>query len=284
MKRIKHHLKRISGYIAGFALFFAPLAIFQRVILLSMGQHYDPAIHTLCFRIPIEHILDGTFFQRGAAAVTGTILLLAVSFFWGPLFCGKLCPTGALTEYLSRLLPDRMKINWSRYFPIPSVRYGFLAGFIIAPFWGGYLACSYCNYYTFDLIFNFILAGFSIIAFSSSLLLTMLLWLFIFGIFTQGGRGFCNFFCPVGASQNFVYYLGSFVPWHKKIIIDHDKCVNCKLCINHCPMTCMDEQQGKINYSIHHCILCMECRDICPCQAVYYGRKTGRRAADAEAR
>ena len=282
MNRIKHHFKRTSGYITGFALFFAPLALFQRVILLAMGQHYTPTIHTLCFRIPIEHILDGRFLQRGAVSIIGTTMLLAVSLFFGPLFCGKLCPTGALTEYLSRLLPDRIKINWSNYIPVPSIRYGFMAGFMAAPFWGGYMACSYCNYYVFDLFFNFILAGYSIIAFSSSLLLTILLWFFIFGIFTQGGRGFCNFFCPVGALQNLVYFLGSNLPWHRKIIIDYDRCVNCGLCIKQCPMTCMGSKHGKVEYSMHHCILCMECRDVCPHKAISYAKKIERNNISAE--
>ena len=271
MISIHFRYRRIVGYIAGFIFFFAPFALFQRAILSVLGQNYDPTIHSLCFRIPIEHILNGRFFAMGTVAVVGTIVLLVTAFIVGPLFCGKLCPAGAMPEYLSKIAPARCTVNWNHYVPVVPLRYGFLAGFLLSPLWGGYLACSYCNYYVFDLLLNFVLRGYAV-AFSSSLLVTLLLWLFLFGIFTQGGRGFCNFFCPVGALQSFVHSLGSKLSFTWKLAIQTDKCVQCGLCVKKCPMTCMHLSGNAVQANIHHCILCMECVVHCPCQAITYGQ------------
>lgn len=37
------------------------------------------------------------------------------------------------------------------------------------------------------------------------MILTLFLWAGLFGIFTKGNGGFCNFLCPVGAVQNLLY-------------------------------------------------------------------------------
>lgn len=86
-----------------------------------------------------------------------------------------------------------MKISWSKYTDIVPLRYGMLAGFLIVPFFDGILACAYCNFYVFDLLVNYAARGY-FISFTSSMLLTLLLWLVVLGIFTKGGRGFCNFY------------------------------------------------------------------------------------------
>ncbi len=63
MSAVHYQYQRIFGYILGFIFFFAPFALFQRAILYLLGQNYDPTIHSLCFRIPIEHILNGHFLR-----------------------------------------------------------------------------------------------------------------------------------------------------------------------------------------------------------------------------
>ncbi len=54
----------------------------------------------------------------GTVAVIGTIVLLIIAFLVGPRFCGKLCPAGAVPEYLSKMIPARFKINWNDYVPV----------------------------------------------------------------------------------------------------------------------------------------------------------------------
>lgn len=52
------------------------------------------------------------------------------------------------------------------------------------------------------------------------MILTLFLWAGLFGIFTKGGRGFCNFLCPVGAVQNLLYSFSSRLPFVYRLIID----------------------------------------------------------------
>ena len=262
---------RLWGYILGFALFYAPLAWFQRGLLWVMGKNYEPTIHNLCFRIPIEHLLDGKLLGAFSLAAISTALLLILAIVFGPLFCGRLCPSGALGEYLSRLLPVKWQISWGEYLPVAYIRQGLLVGFMLAPFFGGLLACAYCNFFVFDLLLNFWFWGYAI-SFTSSLLLTMLLYLLIFGLFTKGGRGFCAFFCPVGAFQSALHFWGRKVPWFYKLKFRQDKCCGCKICLNNCPMQALSYQQDKIVYNSQLCILCGDCTKHCPTKAISYGR------------
>lgn len=272
MTVMTHNLKRILGYLGGFVLFFAPFALFQRAILFFLGRQDIANIHTLCLRIPIEHITSGKFLHMGIVSVISTIILLTVAFFFGPLFCGKLCPVGALPEYLSKLVPNSLKIEWAKYLPMTSLRAGFLLGFLIAPVFGGYLACSYCNYYVFDLFVNYIFWGYTV-AFSGSLILTGILWFFIFGIFTKGGRGFCNLFCPVGALQSLLYVIAAKLGLNRELQINCKKCIGCGSCVKVCPMDAVQLMGKAAHISIYRCILCRECVNKCPAGAIFYARK-----------
>ena len=143
-----YNLKRLTGYALGFVLFYAPVALFQRCLFYLLYGSWQPqSIHGLCFRIPIEHILDGIIWRLTPISMLSTLLLLAAAFFLGPVFCGRLCPAGAFTEYLSKLVPSKFQISWHRYTEIAPIRYGMLAGFCLVPFFGGILACSYCNFW-----------------------------------------------------------------------------------------------------------------------------------------
>ena len=272
MKFVNNDTKRILGYAGGFILFFGPFALFQRAILFLLGRQAIATIHTLCLRIPIEKIISGDFFHMGTVSVISTIILIIVAFFFGPLFCGKLCPVGALPEYLSKLVPNSLKIEWAKYLPMTSLRAGFLLGFLIAPIFGGYLACSYCNYYVFDLFVNYIFWGYTV-AFSGSLILTGILWFFIFGIFTKGGRGFCNLFCPVGALQALLYVIAAKLGLNRELQINYKKCIGCGSCAKVCPMNAVQLIGKAARISIYRCILCSECFNKCPTGAIFYARK-----------
>ena len=146
-----YNLKRLTGYALGFVLFYAPVALFQRCLFyLLYGSWQTQSIHGVCFRIPIEHILDGIIWRLTPISMLSTLLLLAAAFFLGPVFCGRLCPAGAFTEYLSKLVPSKFQISWHRYTEIAPIRYGMLAlalcPFSVA-FWHAPIAISFCSTY-----------------------------------------------------------------------------------------------------------------------------------------
>ena len=58
---------------------------------------------------------------------------------------------------------------------------------------------------------------------------------------------------------------------NKKIHIDRDKCVDCRLCEKSCPVGCI-----KIDNGVSHtkeCIFCQRCINICPKSAFLYKDK-----------
>lgn len=268
-----YKLKRLAGYLFGFALFYAPLAFLPKLVYYFLyGKWLDVTVHSMCFRIPLEHLLDGTILRFSLVSVGAMVALLLIAFFFGPVFCGRLCPAGAFTEYLSYAVPERLKIDWSRHVDIAPIRYGMLTGYLLLPFFAGVVACSYCNYYVFDLLTNFYLRGY-FVAFNTSLLLNLLLWLVFLGLFTKGGRGYCNFLCPVGAAQNLMHYFGNKIGIGYSVQVNRDKCIGCSKCANSCPMTSIIMKDGKAKTSLHNCIICGECMHNCPVKAISYRRK-----------
>ena len=140
------------------------------------------------------------------------------------------------------------------------------------PFFGGILACSYCNFFLFDLLANYYTRGY-FISLTSSLLLTAIMWVLVFGIFTKGGRGFCNFLCPVGAAQGLMHALGCRLPFVLRMRVEQNQCIGCGLCAKKCPMESAELAEGKAQINQHNCICCGVCQHTCPVQAISYGRK-----------
>ena len=88
-------------------------------------------------------------------------------------------------------------------------------------------------------------------------------------------RPFCKYLCPLGAF---------YAPFNKvsavKIQVDADRCVNCGVCANACPMN-VDPSKTP-NHT--ECIRCGECIGCCPASALRYelfGRKKEEHRADA---
>lgn len=100
--------QRLLGYFLGFILFYAPFALFQKIIFFAFtGKWQQLTIHSLCFRIQTEHLLDGKLLLMSLPFIACIVILLIVTLFFGPVFCGRLCPAGAFTEYLSKVIPSK---------------------------------------------------------------------------------------------------------------------------------------------------------------------------------
>jgi polyferredoxin len=274
----KHFILRGIWYLVGVILFFSPVALFQKLIILFFHISGRMDIHGMCLRSTINSLIVGKLSVSLSISLVALIMLTVATVFLGPLFCGFLCPVGALPEYLSRLIPDKCKIGWSRFINPTPVRYGFFAAFILAPFIvGSSICCAYCNFTFFQTLLD---GGFwgSFGILGSTIIVTALLWLVLFGLFTKGGRGFCSFMCPIGAYQNLIYSLTSKLPFVFKLRIDHEKCVSCGICVKKCPMGALYvDGKGQLKHQIHTCILCLQCKAECPKQAISYGLKRSRK-------
>lgn len=277
--------KRALGYLAGIVLFYAPFALLIKGVALlepasTVGRSISD-VHTACVRMPIGWLAmpwmwpslgDNPFSWLPLLVLPLMALLL------GPLFCGWLCPAGALPEYLGRLVPDRFKFDFKGRVDIVGLRYGFLIGFLIAPFITASVCCALCNFSHMQSIISAITGDPTALIYVSTMgVLGMLLWIVVLGMFTVGGRGWCMYLCPAGTLMALTSALGRRLPWTVRIREDSAACISCGTCATSCPIRAIDvtEQTGA-RVEHHLCITCMDCVHACPSGALHYGRKAAK--------
>lgn len=262
----KYLLIRAVWYLAGFALFFAPLALFQKALITVLKITGREDIHGACFRMAVQGLFTGKGINLLTTSGVITLLILVSAVLIGPVFCGRFCTAGAASEYLSRIVPDRFKINWQKYINPTPVKYGALAGFLLTPFLSLSVVCSYCNYSFFQKLTTGQLG-----VLGSTAILTAFVWLIVLGAFAKGGRGYCSYLCPIGATQSLFHSIGAKFGFTLKLKYSGEKCVSCNLCVKDCPMGALHNENKEISYNIHNCITCHQCEAVCPKKAITYG-------------
>jgi ferredoxin len=236
------------------------------------------------------------------ASMVGVILL--VTFFFGRLWCSHLCPVGGFTEFAGKLVPRRLKINYSGI-NAPAFRYGYFAVFTAGSFVGiGSIACRLCNFRVIPFLlgapFNPAYAAYI----ASSMGLAGLLTILVTGVFARGGRGYCNLLCPVGALDGLAGMLGAKAGFTKKIRTDAARCDGCGRCVEVCmvnarrisdagagreavmpeavmPIASIADMSAVVKplaampiavMEDTTCMSCRECVGVCPKGAIRYGR------------
>lgn len=91
--------------------------------------------------------------------------------------------------------------------------------------------------------------------------------IFILGTITTmtalRGRLYCNTICPVGSFLGFFANFSLF-----KISLDNNKCISCGMCERNCKTQCIDAKNKNVDFS--RCVLCFNCAEKCPKNAVRY--------------
>lgn len=281
---------RYVSFAAGFLLFVAPAAWLTKLLFKAAGNTAAVTLHSICYRMPIEWIFSGRWASLwGSIAAFFVLAVIAVSYFAGPVFCGWLCPVGALSETVSRAtpLPDRFRIRIRDTGAVSAMRWGFLAGFAalavlvarrMASAWLAGISCRFC---TSSLLQNLSSASMgdpgALGYWHSGSMLVLLAWLGLGGVLLAGGRGWCLFFCPLGACANLAHWLGAKRGW-LATKFNGAKCGDCRKCTVTCPT-----QAVKPDRSVAHslCINCYECTHACAsgayeCSAANGGGPFGR--------
>lgn len=193
---------------------------------------------------------------------TGYLLLFLVptvtALFMGRVFCGYVCPFGALQELLHvkqlrMSIPDRwMKVL--RWIPV-----AILVFLIIRVFATGVLTWS--GFTPFKAFFTF--GGTPLTLAISGLFVVASVVLF---------RPFCRLLCPLGAWLSLVSRLSPFR------IRESDACVSCSQCDRVCASGAISS--GKVR--AEDCLLCGECIRVCPTEALSVCGKRKEDAAPSE--
>lgn len=259
----------------GFLIFVGPFALLTRTVYLAIGNISLPDLHTVCFRMPLDWVFSGRIYNLMSYPIMFgfTVIVLIAALIVGPVFCGWLCPVGAVGEALSRTVPlsKKFRLHIKDTNITRNLRYGFLMGFILVSILVGFgyanvssICCRYCSSSVMqNLVYGLFGNPSALEYWHSGSILVLIFWLLVGGIFTFGGRGWCILFCPLGAISGMAHAIGAKLRLYR-IVKNEKNCRKCGSCSDVCPMWAIGS-----DYSIERtlCINCKECVNRCPAHA-----------------
>lgn len=178
-----------------------------------------------------------------AATIHYFVAKIGGPLFFGRGWCGYACWTGMILDLLPYKTPksNRKQFGWIRYIMF-LLSLTFVASLFI---------------FKVDNLENIMFWSFiigNIIYYALGITLAFIL---------KDNRAFCKYICPITIFLKPVSYFS-----YLRIKCDHNKCINCKKCINSCPMNVdmLDDSRKRKNGT--ECILCCNCTKVCPKNAL----------------
>ncbi|RLE06330.1 MAG: (4Fe-4S)-binding protein [Candidatus Aminicenantes bacterium] len=248
--------------------------------------HFDPLIGLTSFLA--SHLIFSAFLF--------SIITLVLTLLLGRVFCGWICPFGAIQQFFSFLFKKLkwLKIKSQDTFSPKAWKYYLLVFLLSAALLGLNLVGFFDPFSLLYRSFVTCLLPALAFIFSAFLTLTYQLHLFALGdtlvqfsenlgvntIFLQAlglglifigiallnlkkERFWCRYLCPLGA------LLGLFARWNRlKLHLDEDKCIQCGLCTLQCETDAIPYPQEK--WAITECVYCFTCGAICPTSAITF--------------
>jgi ferredoxin-type protein NapH len=232
--------------------------------------------HMDWLRMPIQWLAQPWMYQTMIERPTylvAVVVLPAIALAAGPLFCGWMCPAGHITEFLSRLVPPRFQIKLSGKLNPAPIRYGFTVGMMGAFIVGGSACCSFCNFAQAQSLISAVFGDLTGITYWASFtFVTFVVWFVVLGLFTQGGRGWCNLLCPAGALMGLFHTIGIRLRIGRSVAVDRQLCRNCKICVSSCSAWAISTRDDTARINSHACTACMDCTHVCESNAIAYVR------------
>ena len=230
-------------------LSFAYLGIFM-----GGGFSINDILRLLSLHIPV--FLNNLYWYSLVIIAIGLTVLA------GRFYCGWLCPFGAITEVLFRLVPIEWKITGEadRYLKvIKYVNLGILLtiGILFADnILAIYLAGIVEPFATFFNLHGDLVSW---------------IWLILMLVFSAFiSRFYCRYFCPLGAFFALVSWVCSLLRLRLiKVNLPKDNCKGCKLAEKRCQMNAIsyDDQLKKPGIAGNECFMCNTCAAICPVES-----------------
>jgi len=176
-------------------------------------------------------------------AIVGLLLFIVLTLISGRIFCGYLCPVGAIQEIAYRAPARKLKIKNKT---VPKIfRFLFLVALGAAALEYSTGLLEYLgvrDFFMLDItsVFALVFAG-----------------LVVASIFIY--RPFCRFFCPYGVFLSLVSSKSRYK------LRRTDACIDCGMCERACPTS----EAGRTD-SKQECYLCYRCKVVCPVNAIEY--------------
>ncbi|MDO4852280.1 MAG: 4Fe-4S binding protein [Clostridia bacterium] len=193
--------------------------------------------------------IEGFWYYLFLGVFEAATIHYAVAKIFGPLlfgrgWCGYACWTAMILDLLPYKHPKapRKKIGWLRY-----VTFALSLGFVSALF-----LLQVQNLET--VMFWAFLIG-NAVYYAAGIALAFLL---------KDNRAFCKYLCPVTVFLKPMSFFSLL-----RIRCDESKCVHCGKCLRTCPMNVEVNNDSRKRKNGTECILCMECKDVCPTKALH---------------
>lgn len=178
--------------------------------------------------------------------LVGFSLFIILTLILGRIFCGYVCPIGAIQELLHHIPTRKFKIS-SRALPI-IVRLMFFVAFVIL---GVIWTVPLLNYMGVADFFNLRVTSVYFYVFAVALVASIFIY-----------RPGCRFVCPYGLLLSLASLRSRFK------LVRNDVCIVCKKCERICPTN----EAGPIDLK-QECYLCNRCVEACPVDAIEFNKK-----------
>lgn len=185
--------------------------------------------------------------------ITGLILL--ISFLFGKIFCGWICPLGTIQEWIGKAGRKLFKTKYNSFIS-PRVHKILSFGPYIILLLTLYATATtaklaFLDFDPYHALFSFWTGE---VALYSIIIISLVL---VASLFIE--RSWCKYLCPLGAVLGITNKFRLFT-----ITRNESTCISCSLCDKKCPMSLNPSNSTKVSST--ECISCMECtsENTCP--------------------
>lgn len=196
-----------------------------------------------------QSLVIGKVGGRGAPLpllIIGLLLFIGFTLVFGRLFCGFICPIGAIQELVYKI-PTRKKIITRKSLML-TIQLIFFAAFIVL---GISFSIAVLGYLGFEDFFHLNTVSPFFYVFITLLVLAVFIY-----------RPFCRLFCPYGLLLSLAAVKSVF-----KLRRD-DKCIDCGMCEQVCPTSEAGREDSK-----RECYMCNRCKEACASNTIEYRKK-----------
>jgi hypothetical protein len=217
---------------------------------------------TIYYLSPVIIIVGATQGIINGSFVTFVLMLLG-SMFFGRIFCGYLCPAGAIMECAALVNDQQPKQGWRNY-----IKY------VIWIIWIAVIALAFAlhkNAITLN-VFFFTDHGISVSDIYAYIIYYAIILLFLIPALIFGKRVPCHYFCWMAPFMVLGSRIGRLLHLKRlELKAEKDKCISCHACDKACPMSLkISDKIKEGNLYNDECILCGECMDRCPKKVISY--------------